>query len=404
MSAWPPHTLERRAWTTHADARDHGGRRPPRADRLLSEIRVSIPPRIRDLDPNFDRTTRERLEEATVAATRLDQAAGAHLGAMMGFLLRSESVASSKIEQVYADSEELAIAFAGGEASRQAQEIVAAARAVESLIETPRPLAVPAIHDAHVLLLGDDPIEGRHAGAERDAQNWIGGSDFSPRGALYVPPPPDLVAALLDDLVAFANRLDFGAVAQAAIAHAQFESVHPYTDGNGRIGRALLNTVLRHRGVTTRMAVPVASVLLADVDAYFSGLDSYREGVFDQWVTFVADAVRIACEEAMTSVDRLTVLPDEWRERVRARAGSAASGLLDVALEVPVLTSSVVIDRLGVSRRAALTALDRLADAGVIAEVGGRKERVWIAEDVVDELDELQERIGRRTSPANDRG
>jgi hypothetical protein len=106
----------------------------------------------------------------------------------------------------------------------------------------------------------------------------------------------------------------------------------------------------------------------------------------------------------MTSVDRLTELPDEWGERVRARAGSAARGLLDVALEVPVLTSSVVIDRLGVSRRAALTALDRLADAGVIVEVGGRKERVWIAEDVVDELDELQERIGRRTSPANSRG
>ena len=270
---------------------------------------------------------------------------------------------------------------------------------MEFLIETPSPLAVSAIHEAHHLLLGDDPIEGRHAGAERRVQNWIGGSDFAPRGAVYVPPPPDLVPGLIDDLVLFANRLDFGAVAQAAIAHAQFESIHPYTDGNGRTGRALLNTVLRHRGVTVRVAVPVASVMLADVAAYFSGLDAYREGAFDQWTVFVADAVRVACEEAMTSVERLTGLRARWGEALTSRAGSAARDLLDVALEVPVLTSSIVVDRLGISRRAALTALDRLADAGVIVEVGGRKERVWIADDVVDELDELQNRIGRRTAP-----
>lgn len=403
MSTWPLHSSESRAWTMHADNRDRGGRRPPRDDRMIREITVSIPPRIRDLDPSFDRSTRERLEEASVAATRLDQAGGVNLGAMSGFLLRSESVASSKIEQLYADSDELAIAFGGGEASPVAREIVAASRAVEFLIETPSPLALEAIHHAHLLLLGDDPIEGRHAGAGREVQNWIGGSDFSPRGAVYVPPPPDLVSGLLGDLIDFMNRTDFGAVAQAGIAHAQFESIHPYTDGNGRIGRALLNTVLRHRGVTTRVAVPVASVLLADVESYFSGLDRYRKGEFDQWTTFVADAVLVASEEAMVSVSRLGELPGKWEEELKARAGSAARLLLDAALDFPVLTSSVVVDRLGVSRRAALNALERLADAGVLTEVGGRKERVWIADDVVDELDDLQDRIGHRTPPTNGR-
>ena len=97
----------------------------------------------------------------------------------------------------------------------------------------------------------DDPGEVRYAGRIRDMQNWIGGSDYSPRDALYVPPPPETVEGYLDDLIRFANRNDLPVLSQAAVAHAQFESVHPFTDGNGRIGRALINAILRRRGATT---------------------------------------------------------------------------------------------------------------------------------------------------------
>ena len=124
----------------------------------------------------------------------------------------------------------------------------------------------------------DDALESAAAGELRTVQNWIGGSDFSPRGALYIPPPPETVPGYMDDLVTFADRSDMPALLQAAIAHAQFESIHPFTDGNGRIGRALINTILRRRGATTRVVVPLASALVARRENYFDALGSYRSG------------------------------------------------------------------------------------------------------------------------------
>ena len=118
--------------------------------------------------------------------------------------------------------------------------------------------------------MADDPQERAYAGRPREMQNWIEGSDHSPRNATYVPPPPRTVDDYMDDLLAFANRTDIGVLAQAAIAHAQFESIHPFTDGNGRIGRALINTILRKRGATRRVVVPLASAIVARRESYFA--------------------------------------------------------------------------------------------------------------------------------------
>ena len=137
--------------------------------------------------------------------------------------------------------------------------MVAATTALDTMIDDigrRGQIELAAITSAHEALMQDDTIEASYAGRLRDMQNWIGGSDYSPRGALYVPPPPATVQGYMDDLLAFANRDDLPALVQAAIAHAQFESIHPFTDGNGRIGRALINTVLRRRKATTRVVVP----------------------------------------------------------------------------------------------------------------------------------------------------
>jgi len=158
--------------------------------------------------------------------------------------------------------------------------MVAATTALDEMIDDVAPgggVNLPMITSAHLALMRDDRGESRYAGRLRDMQNWIGGSDHSPRGALYVP-PPETVADYLADLLVYLNRDDVPALVQAAIAHAQFESIHPFTDGNGRIGRALINTVLRRRGVTTRVVIPLASALVAHRDRYFDLLTDYRGG------------------------------------------------------------------------------------------------------------------------------
>jgi Fic family protein len=135
-------------------------------------------------------------------------------------------------------------------------------------------------------------------------QNWIGGSNHSPRNALYVPPPPDTVKEYVDDLVRFTNRNGIPVLAQAPVAHAQFESIHPFTDGNGRIGRALVNTILRPRGATNRVVVPLASALVARRDHYFDVLNDYRVGRPEPIVAAFAAASRIAAYESRVTTRR----------------------------------------------------------------------------------------------------
>ena len=364
---------------------------------------MSIPPAIARRFPPLSRETSVAIEAATAAIAGFDRGSGTHLAPLSGFLLRSESIATSKIERIAADPNDLARALVGLEAGRAAEQTAAALRAVNELVvhAGSGAITLDAINDSHRVLMTGDRFEGHEAGRTRRVQNWIGGSDFTPRGAVHVPPPPDLVDPLLADLVNFANRVDVPTVAQAAITHAQFESIHPFTDGNGRIGRALINAVLRRRGLTIRVVVPIASVMLANVDGYFAQLDAYRAGDANEFVRYLADASVIASEEAVTSGDVLAALPSAWRDRVPARKGSATDRLLERLLEAPVLTDRTAAALAGSSVRRIYDALDRLTDANVLDEITGkRRDRIWVVGDVLDELDRLEERIGRRRRPS----
>lgn len=177
--------------------------------------------------------------------------------------------------------DDYARALHGTRSNASATSMVASTKALADLIGSvndAQSVELATILRAHAVLMADDPHERAYTGQVRDMQNWIGGSDHSPRDASFVPPPPRTLAVYLDDLVAFANRSDGSVLVQAAVAHAQFESIHPFTDGNGRIGRALINTILRRRGATRRVVVPLASAIVARRETYFDALGAYREG------------------------------------------------------------------------------------------------------------------------------
>lgn len=400
MTPWPSVSRQPRAWRTNPDARGPDGARPNEADRLLSEIEVQVPASICDRDVMLAPATVAACEAASHAVATLDSS-GAHLAGLGDLLVRSEAVASSKIERVYADLDDYARASLGSEASRSARAVVAAAQALRDLSAAAADgIDEATILRAHSALLGDEPVEGRSAGAYRDQQNWIGGSDLSPRGAVHVPPPPELVPDLMRDLVAFASRDDLAAMAQAAVVHAQFEAIHPFNDGNGRIGRALIGGVLRRRGVTRRVTVPIAAAMLADVDTYFARLADYREGDIDSLTTYVAETALAAAEASEVTAARLADLPDQWHARSGARRGSSAHRLVDALLAHPVVDSALAQQITGTVPIRTLEAIDRLVAAGVLEEITGRqRNRVWVAPDVMTELSDLEERIGRRRTP-----
>lgn len=366
-------------------------------DRTLREVTVSIPPKVAELDP---RVPNELLAECDLAVreiARLDEIAGEHLRSLSTLLLRAESVASSKIEHEEASIEDFARALHGVKANASATSMAAAAGAMDRLLHDP--LAVESITAAHQLLMVDDPTERGHAGRWRNMQNWISGSDHSPRNAAYVPPPADQVEQLMGDLISFARRADLPVIAQAAIAHAQFESIHPFTDGNGRIGRALASAVIRERGVARHVVIPIASALVARREHYFATLDHYRDGDAGPIVHAFARSAIVASQEASVTAERLAAMPARWHELAgRPRSGSAPATVLASLPTTPIFTTDDLETRLGLSTPAAYRAVERLAAAEVIRPLTSRtRNQIWGTGDLLAELEDLGVRIGARS-------
>jgi Fic family protein len=399
---WPSHGARRMPWS-----QDY--RSGSREDRDLREVTVALPPAIAAVDVRLDNAVIAAMEDAAREVVALDHEHGADLLALGAILLRTESVASSKIERVEASTDDYARALHGNRSNAAATAMAAATTAIATLItsvDRGRPVRIESVLYAHRALMFEDPGERAYAGRFRDMQNWIGGSDHSPRNALFVPPPPDTVAGYIDDLVAFTNRDDLPVLVQAAIAHAQFESIHPFTDGNGRIGRAIINTVLRRRGTTQRVIVPIASALVAHRDRYFDLLDDYRTGDVEPLVLALSAATRIAASEARLTADRVVGLPAAWCETLgRVRTGSATDRLLARLTELAAFTAEDAHDDIGGPVSSTYTAIERLAEAGIIRPLTDRKRsQVWGTAAVLDELDDLGARIAKRARSTGDLG
>lgn len=391
MSAtWPAHASELRAWRQS----QRGG---TVEDRKLSSVVAMRPPLIADRKLVVSSDLTARSEDAILEIAALDHTHGGNLDALETLLLRTESVASSKIEQITASTDDFARALHGIRSNPAATSMAASVDALADLIhsvDSGGEIAISNILSAHQSLMADDPYEKAYAGRLRDMQNWIGGSDHSPRNALYVPPPAETVADYLSDLVIFANRSDLPILAQAAVVHAQFESIHPFTDGSGRIGRALINTVLRRRHATKRVVIPLASALVARRDEYFELLGRYRAGHVEPIISAFSEASLIAAKESRLTATRIAELPNQWLERAGVRRGSTSARLIQHLSAMPILTAEDAIHKVGGSTSSAYAAIERLHATGVLRPLTNRmREQVWGAADLLDELDDLGSRI-----------
>jgi Fic family protein len=250
--------------------------------------------------------------------------------------------------------------------------------------------AMLAMHDA---LLAD--VQPEIAGRWREEQVWIGGDSFGPHGAAFIPPHHEHVPALMADLVTFTQRADLPLLSQAAIAHAQFETIHPFPDGNGRTGRALIHAMLRSHGLTRNVTVPVSAGLLTDTDGYFEALTAYRNGDPAAIVEKLADASFTANGRQL--VGDLRAIRHDWDDKIKARRGATAWQLADLLLRQPVIDTPTVARELGVTPQNALRAVTPLVHANILEEFTGfARNRVWQTRQVLDALDDFAARAGRR--------
>jgi Fic family protein len=227
---------------------------------------------------------------------------------------------------------------------------------------------------------------------------WIGTNSRSPVGADFVAPRWERVPDLIADLVVFSRRLDVGALTMTAISHAQFETIHPFTDGNGRTGRALAQALLRSRGVTRAVAVPVSAGLLADVDGYHAALTAYRAGDLEPIVASFAEASLRAVTNARKLVSDIDTIVDGWRARVKARSDSGVWRVLEVIARTPVVDAALVAAALGIRTQNAYPLLGDLTEQGVLnAKTEHRFGSVWRSDEVLNAIDQFAQRAARRS-------
>jgi Fic family protein len=318
-------------------------------------------------------------------------------------LLRAEAVASSRIEGYELSHRRLAEAvFAPDRTDANARTVYANVRAMEEAVRRAtgrRPLSIDDIRAIHRRLF-EGGRDAHLGGVLRESQNWIGGSDYSAYGADFIPVPESDVRPLLEDLCAFAERDDLPALVQAAVVHAQFETVHPFVDGNGRVGRCLIHVVLRRRSLAPHYVPPISVALGANTDEYVAGLTAYRAEQTEEWLTIfvrATDASVRAAEELARAIEQLQ---ERWRAKAgQPRAGSAHAKLIDALPVQPVVDVVSAARAIGSSEEGARRAIARLADAGVLQEVTGRmRGRTWECVGLFALLDEFDRALATARS------
>jgi Fic family protein len=391
--AWPSICHEQlewnpspRAWATRAEAELVG--------RTLS-YSAAVPASIATLDYVPGSGLASLAEEAALAITRFDSTIGAEIAPFSSILLRSEAAASSRIEHLTASARAILSAEAGDTSKRNATQIAANTTSMRAALALASDLNADAIFAMHEALMEGD--ERHKPGQWRDEPVWIGTGAVSPVGAEFVAPDSARVPALIVDLMKYISRNDVPVLVQAAIAHAQFETIHPFTDGNGRTGRSLIQAMLHAKAVTRHVTVPVSAGLLTDTEGYHQALTAYRAGEPDAIVELIARSCFTALNNAHILVSDIEKARTRWRDVVKARKDSALWQVIDIASRQPVLNANVVAVELGVSASNVYRYLDQLVEAGVLQGFTiHRQGRFWRADEILRALDAFAARAGRR--------
>ena len=366
----------------------------------------TITPPIADLRLSIPADLATDVEEAAAALASFDRYAASALGPesptlgpMSTILLRTESASSSQIENLTVSAHQLAMAQIEESASGNARVVAGNVAAMEAALRLADHLDAAAILEMHRVLLVAQHDGQQHAGRFRDQLVWVGTSAVSPRGAAHVAPHHERVPGAIEDLVAFMARDDLPVLVQAAIAHAQFETIHPFVDGNGRTGRAIVHALLRSKGLVVSTTAPVSAGLLADTRAYTDALQSYRRGDAAPIVEQLTRAALFATSSGTRLVDDLAAQLDDARtalKEMRLRSDAGAWKVVPALVAQPVVNVRFLQDRLGMNQVGAHRALDQLVSAGVLSErTGLRRNRVWRHAGIVAVLDAYAEGLRR---------
>ncbi|MXW91867.1 MAG: Fic family protein [Rhodospirillaceae bacterium] len=313
--------------------------------------------------------------------------------------VRREAVLSSRIEGARTTLAELLAAEAGGSGKadtadlREVGNYVAALEYGLERLDS-LPLSLRLIRELHERLMRGVRGDAATPGEFRRSQNWIGPPGCGLQDAAYVPPPVDEMAECLYALERFLHDRNLPPLVHTALAHAQFEAIHPFIDGNGRVGRLLITLLLVERGLLPSPLLYLSAYFEATRETYYAQLLAVTEdGAWEDWLIYFLDGVRSQAEDALVRIGRIDALLAGWLDEFAGARSRRVEEVLGLFVETPFWTVREIARRLGVAYTTARRAVDRLEDAEIVALIGERKRnRVYCARAVLEALEAPVER------------
>ena len=313
--------------------------------------------------------------------------------------VRREAVLSSRIEGTRTTLAELLAAEAGATDATDSADLREVANYVAALeygldrLDT-LPLSLRLIREIHERLMRGVRGDSATPGEFRRSQNWIGPPGCTLDEAGYVPPPPDELMPCLDALERFLHDDGLPALVHVALAHAQFEAIHPFLDGNGRIGRLLITLLLADRGILPSPLLYLSAYFEETREDYYAHLLAVTEsGAWEDWLVYLLHGVRSQADDALARIERLDQLIDSWRDELGDALSPRLEGVLRLFVEHPFWSVGEVGKTLGIAYTTARRAVDRLEEAGIVSPSGpSRRNRVYCASAVLTVLDAPNDR------------
>lgn len=372
---WKKIQYEECAWNYDSDALAYIPK--SRRRKITSTYQAAVPASIASASLDLSTDLAQRLDDARATIIRFDQEQSKKTYDLPALMLRSESSSSSQIERLTSSVRNVALAEFTDKAPENAKLIAGNVTAMRTVLAQTGSIAVDAICQIHDILMKDS---GEALGL-RNEQVWIGGTPYSPHDATFVPPRASRVQSCLQDLMVFSERDDISPIAKAAIFHAQFETIHPFTDGNGRTGRALLHRMLSRDEVLLHTTLPISAGLLHEVDQYMQALAAYHDGEIEPIIERVASALELAVVIGACVSSDVDAILMQWQELIIERKGSAAHRLASLLVGYPVVNVAFLAERLGISTRASRTLIDVACERGILSKLGNAKRGAFYQAD-----------------------
>lgn len=355
---------------------------PPKPD-------MHITPYLRDL---IDQTLLAlgRLDSTTLLLPETD--------IFLYMYVRKEAVLSSQIEGTQSSLSELLIFEIGGKTGvpiddvQEVSNYVAALNRGLQLLKKDLPISLRLIQEIHQVLLSKGRGSHQQPGKFRTTQNWIGGT--RPGNAAYVPPPPDSVMECMGKLEKFLHNIPekYPTLMKAALAHVQFESIHPFLDGNGRLGRLLITLLLCAEGILKEPLLYLSLYFKTHRQRYYELLQNVRtEGNWEEWIEFFMTAVKETSEKATDAASQLMRLAQEDRKKIQSigRAAGSALRVHQALLQRPIISIAKICEMTGLWTTSATTAIHHIEKLGIVKEItGSRRNRIYRYSNYLDVLDE----------------